>query len=75
MLLKNEEREVAKVNQLVDDLLGQEYRAPLREPPCLREREACLQCYKTTSQDILKCADTVSAYAACAQEAIAKASS
>ena len=26
MLLKNEEREVAKVNQLVDDLLGQEYR-------------------------------------------------
>ncbi len=28
-----------------------------------------------TLQDILKCADTVSAYAACAQEAIAKASS
>ncbi len=26
MLLKNEEREVAKVNQLVDDLLGQDYR-------------------------------------------------
>ncbi|CAL8462414.1 g1947 [Coccomyxa elongata] len=75
MLLKVEEQEMAKVNQLTDDLLKKEYRAPLRETPCLQEREACLQCYKNNSQDVLKCADAVAAYAACAQQAVAMASS
>lgn len=25
-------------------------RAPLKEPPCLKEREACIQCYKENVQ-------------------------
>ncbi len=25
-------------------------RAPLKEPPCIKEREACIQCYKENVQ-------------------------
>ncbi|CAL5227716.1 g10726 [Coccomyxa viridis] len=71
LLLKNEEQETAEISRLAADLLDREYRAPLKEPPCLKEREACIQCYKENVKDALKCQDAVRAYSQCSQRVFA----
>ncbi|CAK0751520.1 hypothetical protein CVIRNUC_002074 [Coccomyxa viridis] len=67
LLLKHEQQETAEISRLAADLIDREYRAPLKDPPCLKEREACIQCYKANADDALRCRDAVSAYSQCAQ--------
>ncbi|DBA03168.1 TPA: hypothetical protein N0F65_003888 [Lagenidium giganteum] len=63
-----ENRENARVEQLVKELNQKNYRAPLREVQCSPEREACLQCYRDNASDVLKCREVAEAFARCAQE-------
>jgi hypothetical protein len=43
-------------------------RAPIGEVQCSSEREACLQCYRENSSDVLKCKEVADAFIRCAQE-------
>eukprot|EP00879_Flechtneria_rotunda_P005024 GHRR01005300.1.p1 GENE.GHRR01005300.1~~GHRR01005300.1.p1 ORF type:complete len:145 (+),score=53.83 GHRR01005300.1:221-655(+) len=71
LLLKAEEHEVAAVKQRADELI-QQYGTPCRPAPCASEQEACLSCYKENTKDVLKCAQVVAAYSACAQQALSQ---
>mmetsp|Transcript_19077 Transcript_19077/g.26418 ORF Transcript_19077/g.26418 Transcript_19077/m.26418 type:complete len:157 (+) Transcript_19077:202-672(+) len=69
MLLKHEEEEIVKVQQLAKELVDKEFKAPLRPIPCSDEKAACVYCYQLNSTDPLLCAEKVSAFSQCAQDA------
>lgn len=68
VLIKIEDEEMLKVQQLADVMLHSEYAAPARPPFCQQEAAACLQCYEQNQSDPLKCRDAVAAYSRCATE-------
>ncbi|OWZ23375.1 hypothetical protein PHMEG_0001745 [Phytophthora megakarya] len=65
---EQEDRENARVEQLVADLNKKKYRAPLRDVQCSPEREACLQCYRDKKTDVLKCKEVADAFVRCARQ-------
>lgn len=78
-LLKAEEEELARVDELAQELLASQYVAPSRPRPCAQAAEECVRCYAEHPDDPLACAAAVEAYGRCAREAwrelAAKASS
>ncbi|ERN15951.1 hypothetical protein AMTRI_Chr07g23360 [Amborella trichopoda] len=70
-LQKQEENLAEQVTLRAKELRDKEFKLPYQKPvPCLREKDACLQCYKEHSKDNpLKCADVVNAFADCARRA------
>lgn len=68
-LLKAEEEELARVDQLAQELLSSQYAAPSRPRPCAQAAEECVRCYAEHADDPLACAAAVEAYGQCAREA------
>ncbi|ETW03579.1 hypothetical protein H310_04992 [Aphanomyces invadans] len=68
-LKKKEEEELQRVQKVVDDLNKKHYRAPVNDVQCSKEREACLQCYRESGTDVLKCKDVSDAFFRCAEAA------
>ncbi|KAG1712030.1 hypothetical protein DVH05_009270 [Phytophthora capsici] len=65
---EQEERENARVEELVAEINKKKYRAPLRDVQCSPEREACLQCYRDKKSDVLKCKEVADAFVRCARQ-------
>ncbi|KAL3674235.1 hypothetical protein V7S43_000193 [Phytophthora oleae] len=65
---EQEERENARVEELVAEINKKKYRAPLRDVQCSPEREACLQCYRDKKSDVLKCQEVADAFVRCARQ-------
>ncbi|KAL4449446.1 hypothetical protein ABPG77_007090 [Micractinium sp. CCAP 211/92] len=68
-LLKAEEEELGRVDQLAQELLSSQYVAPSRPRPCAQAAEECVRCYAEHADDPLACAAAVEAYGQCAREA------
>lgn len=70
LLVKHEEAEIAKAQRHAADVLSA-YRAQGgNQPPCLKQREACLTCYKNFPGDELQCASAVQAYDECVKRCL-----
>lgn len=68
-LLKAEEEELARVEQLAQELLSSQYAAPSRPRPCAQAADECVRCYAEHADDPLACAPAVEAYGECARRA------
>ncbi|KAL4443814.1 hypothetical protein ABPG75_011551 [Micractinium tetrahymenae] len=68
-LLKAEAEELARVDQLAQELLASQYAAPARPRPCAQAAEDCVRCYAEHADDPLACAAAVEAYGECARAA------
>ncbi|RHY42114.1 hypothetical protein DYB37_005446 [Aphanomyces astaci] len=68
-LKKQEAEELQRVKQVVDELNQKHYRAPVNDVQCSKEREACLQCYRESGTDVLKCKEVSDAFFRCADAA------
>ena len=71
LLLTREEEELARIDDLAEEMIQREYSTPSRERPCQGEASACLQCYETHADDPTACADVVDVYSKCARQAAA----
>lgn len=69
MLLQREEEELRKIEELAEELIARQYKAPARERPCKDQAAACLACYESHPEDPTLCYDAVEAYAACTRQA------
>ncbi len=63
LLLKHEGDELAKVHRLADDLLSKHF--PENPSPCLKERQACFECYKENKGNPAACSKRVQDYKTC----------
>ncbi|ETV72456.1 hypothetical protein H257_12576 [Aphanomyces astaci] len=68
-LKKQEAEELQRVKQVVDELNQKHYRAPVNDVQCSKERETCLQCYRESGTDVLKCKEVSDAFFRCADAA------
>mmetsp|Transcript_8718 Transcript_8718/g.15079 ORF Transcript_8718/g.15079 Transcript_8718/m.15079 type:complete len:146 (+) Transcript_8718:75-512(+) len=68
LLVKAEEEESLKIQQLGQELL-QQYRFDPRPVPCQQERDACVECYSGNTQSPWRCEALVDAYSQCASQA------
>eukprot|EP00245_Coleochaete_scutata_P007468 TRINITY_DN22882_c0_g1_i1.p1 TRINITY_DN22882_c0_g1~~TRINITY_DN22882_c0_g1_i1.p1 ORF type:complete len:178 (+),score=27.72 TRINITY_DN22882_c0_g1_i1:92-625(+) len=68
-LMASEEEEVERVKSLAQELHDKEFRAPSRPTRCQSEKDECVRCYQTNSQDVLRCAQVVSDFVSCSRRA------
>lgn len=64
-----EQHSADAVAQMARTLHAREYRAPQRAVACGEEKSACVDCYGSSLQDPLKCAEVVRAFQDCAKKA------
>ncbi|KAF0692570.1 Aste57867_16382 [Aphanomyces stellatus] len=68
-LKKQEREEQQRVKKVVEELTQKNYRAPVNAVQCSKEREACLQCYRESGSDVLKCKEVSDAFFQCSEAA------
>lgn len=65
---QREERETALVQALVQDLQKSSFRPRMKTVLCESERKACMDCYRESPDDPLRCAQVVKALSSCARK-------
>lgn len=68
-LRRSREEEAKIVESAAQDLHAKQYRAPSSPPPCVAERDSCVDCYHTNAKDPLACAKLVDAFVECSRQA------
>eukprot|EP00871_Galdieria_phlegrea_P003114 jgi/Galph1/3803/GphlegSOOS_G2480.1 len=65
---QREEREIALVQALINDLQKTNFRPTMKTVLCESERRECMQCYQQNQNNPLQCAELVQALSECAKK-------